>query len=163
MRRLSIILLYWVLSQESLPAQDVEEASLFAMNGNTASQQDSVRDVSYSNDSLLTLLVEKVHQGIASGNVQMFSEHFARQVSITLRGKEGGYFSGNQAFYILQSFFSSRRVLNFKFTTVGTDDTNSYATGGGVFMVKGNPEVFQVYVALASVGDRWVVTQFNVY
>jgi len=108
-------------------------------------------------------VVDSIEQGIVSGNVQVFSGHLARQIYITLRGKEGGYFSANQAFYILQEYFSSRHAVNFRFTTVNADIANPYATGGGTFFVKGNPEILQLYVALARADGRWVIAQFNVY
>ncbi len=108
-------------------------------------------------------IIAEIEHGLLSGDVQSFSKYFSAQVYLSLRGGESGYFSANQAYLIVENFFSSRRTVTFKFSTVKTDDPMPYATGGGSFFERGTIHSLQVYVALAKNRDRWVITQFNVY
>lgn len=104
-----------------------------------------------------------IQQGIASGNVSLFSPSFHSQVHVTLRGGESGLFSANQAYYLLLNYFRERKTAGFVFTTFGDPGTNPYATGGIVFIARGVRENAQVYAALANNGDRWVITHINIY
>lgn len=111
----------------------------------------------------VSALFDDVQSGIVAGDVKKFSMHLARQVFINLRGMESGYFSRNQAFYILDSYLSARRVVSFTFSTMNDSEPVPYATGGGIFMRRGKREIFQVYTSLSKQDGQWVVTQLNVY
>ena len=104
-----------------------------------------------------------VQQGLASGSVGSFSQHMSSQVYVNLRGGESGYYSASQAYYLLENYFKTRKLVNFNFTTIGESDSNPYATGSAGFNFKGSREYAQVYVSLSFVGDQWVVTQINIY
>lgn len=107
-------------------------------------------------------IIAVIERGISRSDLESFTQYFSRQVFISLRNGESGYFSNNQAAFVVEDFFKSRRVLHFKFTTIHTD-AEPFATGGGLFLQKGNRETLQVYVALSKPDDRWLITQFNVY
>lgn len=108
-------------------------------------------------------IFEDVQKGIIPKDVGAFSKHIAYQIYIDLRLLERGYFSANQAIYILQAFFGSRHVVNFKFSTISIEGETPYATGGGLFTIRGRRESFQIYVGLSQQNRHWVITQFNVY
>ncbi|MBI4536042.1 MAG: DUF4783 domain-containing protein [Ignavibacteriae bacterium] len=108
-------------------------------------------------------IFEGVQQGLSSGNIGVFAEHFASQVFVNLRDGESGYYSANQAYYVLENYFRSRRVMSFDFTTIGESESNPYATGSAGLSFKGTREIAQVYVSLSRAGDRWVITQINIY
>lgn len=103
-----------------------------------------------------------VASGLRHSDHASISRNFGRQVYVSLKGGENGYFSSNQASYVVQSFFASRRPASFTFTTIDEGD-EPFATGSGLFLMKGTRETLQVYVALARQGKRWVISQFNVY
>lgn len=107
-------------------------------------------------------IVENVERGIASSNARLFTVYFAPQVYLRFTGIEEGYYSKNQASSIVQNFFNTYRVVNFKFSTEG-GTTTYYATGGGTFSSRGQRESFQVYVSIAKIEHRWMIVQFNVY
>jgi hypothetical protein len=110
-----------------------------------------------------SVIISQIESGVLAGNVKGFSGYLSKQVFINLRGAESGYFSANQATYLLRSFFESCRIVRFKFTTV-EETEEPYATGGGVMISgKGSRESFQVYIALSKTDNRWVISQFNVY
>ncbi len=106
---------------------------------------------------------KNVQEGILANNIGLFSSRLASQVYVNLRGGESGYYSENQVHYVLGNYLRSRKLANFEFTTVGQSESNPYATGSAVFIVKGTREVAQVYVSLSFVGERWAITQINIY
>ena len=104
-----------------------------------------------------------IQKGIQSEDVQVFLRHFATQVYVNLRNVENGYYSANQAGYVLKNFFGARRVANFRLSTVSEDGSAPYATGAGSFMHRGRRESLQIYVGLTKAGHQWLISQFNVY
>ena len=108
-------------------------------------------------------IFNSVQEGITTGNIGVFSRHMDAQVYVNLRGGESGYYSANQAYYLLEDYFKARKLVSFDFTTVGETETNPYATGRAAFNVKGSRENAQVYVSLSLSQDRWVITQIKIY
>jgi hypothetical protein len=102
-------------------------------------------------------------RGLVGGDVSAFSAYLAPQVYLNLRGAESGYFSANQAYYVLQDYLGARRVRAFQFTTYGDSDSSPYATGPGRIESRGNTDQVQVYVSLSKSGSRWVLGQINIY
>lgn len=104
-----------------------------------------------------------VQRGLASGSAAVFSGSLAPQVYVNLRGGESGYYSANQAHYVLENYFKTRRLVNVKFSTIGESDANPYATGSATFVERGTRRLAQVYVSLTRSGERWIITQINIY
>lgn len=125
-------------------------------------QEASPESLAVSHDRYLAIF-EDVEAGISTGNVSLFSKHFAPQVAVSIRGDENGTFSSHQTYYVLQNFFKPRRFGRFAFSTIGESDTNPYASGGVEVLYKGTREVVQLYVALTLVGGKYVMTQMTVY
>jgi hypothetical protein len=104
-----------------------------------------------------------VESGIDDGIVENFSGYFGKQVYVSVTGEESGYYSTNQAYYILKNFMNARKPLGFTFTTFGMTDKIPFATGRAAFRFKGNREYFQVYVSLCRVENNWVIDKVNFY
>jgi hypothetical protein len=108
-------------------------------------------------------IFSNVQQGLTSGSVRGFSEHMASQVYVNLRGGESGYYSANQAHYVLENYLKSRKLVNLTFSTIGESEARPYATGSAVSVQRGVREIAQVYVSLGRSGDKWFITQINIY
>ena len=134
-----------------------------SMMAGTASLLSQPQQKPLSQSTSPSSVFQDIQRGVTASDVNLFSKHFAKQVYVDLPGDEGGYFSENQLFYILQNFFASRLTRQFKFSTIDETDTGPYATGSGNFMYRGHRDILQIYVALSRLDDRWVITQFNVY
>lgn len=104
-----------------------------------------------------------VERGLLEGNVGTFSRYLGSQIYLNLPGGEGGYYSANQGFYVLQNYLGGRTPQSFRFTTYGELENTPYATGPGRFTTKTGVETVQVYVALSKAGNQWVVSQINIY
>src|SRR5512140_32585 len=108
-------------------------------------------------------VIDRVQEGLSTGNVGLFSRYMSSQVTVTLKGAESGYYSANQAYYLLANYLRTRQFARFTFSTIGGSEGNPYATGSVKFNYRGKREIAQVYVALARMGGRWVITQINIY
>lgn len=108
-------------------------------------------------------LFKSIEEGIAAGNIRTISNYFDKQVNLNLRSLENGYYSANQTYVILQNYFSSRKIVSFKFTSRSMDEGSPYATGGATVRTKGTNEIVQIFIALTRVDHRWVIRQFNIY
>ena len=109
------------------------------------------------------VMFRTVERGIISSDFDALAPSFGKQVSMTIRGSESGYFSSAQAVTILRNHFSSRKTLQFSFSRINESATHPYATGRLDFEVRGNKESVQVYVSLARQDSLWVISQFNIY
>jgi hypothetical protein len=108
-------------------------------------------------------ILGEIQAGIAKGDASLFADHLGPQVYLSLKGSEGGYYSANQALYVLEGFFSVHRPISFAFSTQGEVEDSPFATGRGFFTAKGLRESAQVYVSLTRSEGRWVVAEFNIY
>lgn len=108
-------------------------------------------------------IFREIQAGLRSGDVGSFSRYLAKQVYLNLSDVESGFFSDNQASYILKDYFKARRIVSFKFSTISEVEGTPFATGGGTYLRRGNSEILQVYVAMKKSGDRWVIAQFSVF
>jgi len=114
-------------------------------------------------DSPASAIFDGIRQGLVSGDVSGLSAMLAPQVSMTLRTGEHGYFSSNQAFLLVQHFLRTRKITNLNFSTMGGGANVPYATGSGTLLYRGNRYFVQVYVSLSRWGDRWMISQLNIY
>ncbi len=108
-------------------------------------------------------IFQKVEEGLSSGSISGFSPYFGSQVSLNLRGGENGVYSANQAYYVLENYLRHRRVMQVNFSSISETGTNPYATGSAGLNTRGGRELAQIYVSLSRVGERWVITQINIY
>ena len=108
-------------------------------------------------------IIKDVENGILQNNVRSFSRYFDKNIYVTLREGETGYFSSNQAVYVLQNYFESHRFLRFAFSTINVTDVPIYATGGGTYISRGSQEHVQIYITVSHARGGYVITQFCVY
>jgi hypothetical protein len=108
-------------------------------------------------------VLAQIESGISSGDGGRLVSHLGPQLYLSLRGFDGGYYSSNQAAYILRNFFSTNRVVAFSFSTVGGVGSNPFATGRGQFITPRGRESLQLYVSLTFHEGRWVIAEFNAY
>jgi hypothetical protein len=116
-----------------------------------------------SNDQTPSAIFSDIQAGLRSGDVTLFSKNLAKQVYLNLPDIAGGFFSDNQATYILKDYLKAHRMVSFKLSTTNMTGPTPFATGGGTYLRRGNPELIQVYIALKKSADRWVIAQFSVF
>ncbi len=103
-----------------------------------------------------------LESSIREGNIVNISKYFGQQTYFSLSNGISGYYSANQAYYVLEDFFKLYKVTSFKFDHIKTDKNNSYATGKYGYDNKGKRSVAQVYISVKKVGNNWNITQLTI-
>jgi len=148
-KKIQILILISVIGIFSSLLQAQEEASLQGQN-----------EQNYEN--AVHSVFNEIESGISSGRVSLISRFFSAQIYLNLSNGTTGYYSSNQAYYVLEDFFKNYQVTSFSLDNIQTDETNPFATGGYQYIFKGKHETAQVYVSLKHVGKKWKITQITI-
>ena len=105
------------------------------------------------------VILTEIESGIAKGNFAVIYKHLSPQTYFSLTNGIRGYYSSNQAYYILEDFFKVYQVLSFKFHSLQIDKGNPYATGIYYYEFKGKRETAQVFISLKNTGKSWKIIQ----
>jgi hypothetical protein len=103
-----------------------------------------------------------IESAIAQGNVAQLSKYFSPHTYFSLSNGVSGYYSSNQAYYLIEDFFRIFRVTSFRFQNIQVDDENPYATGVYSFEFKGKKDASQVYISLKYSSKNWKITQITI-
>jgi hypothetical protein len=107
------------------------------------------------------VVLTQIEKNITEGNVAGLAKSLSPLTYFSLSNGIRGYYSSNQAYYILEDFFKVYQVLSFKFHNIQAQDGNPYATGIYFYQLKGKRESAQVYVSLKNTGKSWKVIQIT--
>ncbi len=106
--------------------------------------------------------IDDISKGISSQNVDAISRYFSPQTYLSLSSGINGYYSSNQAYYVLEDYFKVYRVIAFRFDNIHVDSANPYATGEYQFEYRGKRDIAQVYLALKKIGNNWKISQITI-
>jgi hypothetical protein len=109
-----------------------------------------------------SVIFNDIESGIVNNDVNKFSQYFSSQPYISLVNGVNGYYSSNQAYYIMEDFFNSFKVVSFKMEETKTEGTVSYGKGDYYFEKKGRREVAHLYITLSKSGNKWYITQISI-
>ena len=122
----------------------------------------SKSDYSIQENNSAKIIFATIEKGIAKGNVDELSRLLSPKTYFSLSNGTRGYYSSNQAYYILSDFFKMYQVITFKYQTVQAGEGNPYATGTYVYEFKGKRVSAEVYIALKNTGKIWKITQITI-
>lgn len=130
----------------------------------TFSQQTKLRSNSDSNKNaqIDSQVFNDLELCIKDGNIAGISKYFGQQTYFSLSNGISGYYSSNQAFYVLEDFFKLYKVTSFRFDHIKVDKNSSYATGIYSYDNKGKRNNAQVYLSLKKIGNNWNITQLTI-
>jgi len=109
-----------------------------------------------------SIIFNDIESGIISNDVKKFSQYFSSQPYISLANGVNGYYSSNQAYYIMEDFFNIFKVVSFKMGEIKTEGSVSYGKGDYYFEKKGRREVAHLYITLSKSGNKWYITQISI-
>lgn len=126
--------------------------------------QENLRSNFQSKDSnqIVNAVFDDIEISIREGNVSRLSKYLGTQTYFSLSNGVNGYYSPNQAYYILEDFFNLYKVTAFKFNQISRDKASPYATGTFSFDNKGKRNTAKVYISLKKIGDKWNITQLTI-
>jgi hypothetical protein len=107
-------------------------------------------------------IFSEIEESIKNSDVLKLARFINAQTYFSLMGYVNGYYTTNQAYYILEDFFKIYRVQLFRFNQANTDDSNPYATGILFYETKGRRNKAQVFVNLKRVGENWIIGQLSI-
>lgn len=146
MNKYIYIVLFIIFSSVSLP-----------QNSNLTRRSESIR-----NNTQDELIFNEIESGIKESDVKKISKYFGQQTYFSFSNGINGYYSNNQAFYVLEDFFNLYKVISFKFDYIKTDKNNGHATGNYNYDNKGQRSTSKVYISLKKIGSDWILTQFTI-
>ena len=113
-------------------------------------------------NSLLHELLEDVDKGISEAEISSISPLLASQVYLSFLNGISGYYSSNQAYYVLEKFLNEYKVISFKFDKIKIDTMTPFATGIYYYEHKGNRSEAKVYLTLKLATNSWQITQISI-
>lgn len=108
------------------------------------------------------VILTDIEAGINKGDVSRFSKFLDSQTYFSLSNGISGYYSANQAFYVLEDFFKLYQVISFRLKNIKSNSDNPYATGEYYYELKGKKDTAQVYISLKFAGNTWKITQITI-
>ena len=138
---------------------------LFTIGGQDYfAQKDAVRRNlnSESQNMLANAVIDTIESGISNSQPEKISPYLSLQTYLSLLGGVSGYYSSNQAHYILEKFFTEYLVTSFTFENIKLDTLTPFATGTYFYENKGKRSEAKVYITLKLTGKSWKITQIAI-
>lgn len=129
----------------------------FSQNSNLTKKSETNKTISQDES-----IFKDIESGIKEADVKTISKYFGQQTYFSFSSGINGYYSNNQAFYVLEDFFKLYKVISFKFDYIKTDKNNGHATGNYNYDNRGQRSTAQVYISLKKIGSNWIITQFTI-
>ena len=117
---------------------------------------------SVAQNSGLEKIIKEIENGFVKSDVSFISSHFSSQVYLSFLNDVSGYYSSNQAYYILEEFFKEYTVISFSFDKVKTNINTPYVTGIYYYDQKGIRSEAKVYLSLKYTNKSWEITQISI-
>lgn len=113
-------------------------------------------------NQILKSIFDDIEISIRDGDASRISKYLGPQTYFSLSNGVNGYYSANQAYYILEDYFNIYKVTSFKLNQFSRDKSNPYATGLLSYDNKGKRNTAKVYISLKKIGDKWNITQLTI-
>jgi hypothetical protein len=99
---------------------------------------------------------------LSSGNIRYLRPHLGQKVYLNLFTGINGYYSGEQAFLILESLFSTHVPISFSFSSRNFSIRNPYGFGPLTYEHRGKRESAEIFLSLANVRNEWVINHISI-
>jgi hypothetical protein len=99
---------------------------------------------------------------LSSNNIRYLKTRLGQKVYLNLFSGINGYYSSEQAYLILESFFSTNTPISFSYSSRNFSIRNPYGFGPFTYERRGRRGLAEMFVSLALVHKRWVINQITV-
>jgi len=106
--------------------------------------------------------VKKIQDAIVNKDISTLVNHLSPQTYFNLPNGISGYYSSNQAYFVLEDFLKTYRVTSFNFDEINTENNTPFATGNYDYDFKGNRKSARIYMQLRNTGKNWRITQITI-
>ena len=118
---------------------------------------------SSSQNTMAYETLEEIGMGISKTKLSAISPHLSSHIYLSFLNGVSGYYSSNQAYYVLENFFKEYKVTSFKFDNFNFNTITPFAKGTYNYEHKGNRSEAKVYLTVKLTGKSWKVTQISIY
>lgn len=138
-------------------------SAVFFLGGElTAQEKNMLNKLDSSKKQNTQAIFKQIEYGIAKGDVSVLFPYLDSQTYLSLSNGIRGYYSANQAYYVLEDFFRIYNVTSFRFDNIRADESSPYATGVYYFDFKGKRNNVQAYIAVKKTGNSWKISQITI-
>jgi hypothetical protein len=146
MKKIIILILLFILGQQIFAQKYPIKSDLKSNSQNTMAYQ----------------VLEEIEMGISKAKLSAISPHLSSQIYLSFLNGVSGYYSSNQAYYVLENFFNEYKVISFKFESFNFNTITPFAKGTYYYEHKGNRSEAKVYLTMKLTGKTWELTQISI-
>ena len=106
--------------------------------------------------------VKGIEKGISDTKTSDISPYLSSQVYLSFLNGISGYYSSNQAYYVIEKFLKEYKVISFRFNKLKLNTTAPFAIGTYYYEYKGNRSEAKVFVTLKFTSKSWQITQISI-
>ena len=107
-------------------------------------------------------VVKKIQGAIVDKDINTIVGHLSSQTYFNLPNGISGYYSSNQAYFVLEDFLKTYRATSFNFDEINSKNNAPFATGTYEYDFKGNRNSARIYLQLRNTGKNWIITQITI-
>ena len=107
-------------------------------------------------------LLDDIEKGISDTKTSNISPYLSSQVYLSFLNGISGYYSSNQAYYVIEKFLKEYKVISFRFNKLKLNTTAPFAIGTYYYEHKGNRSEAKVFVTLKFTSKYWQITQISI-
>lgn len=107
-------------------------------------------------------LLIKIEEGLSTASVDKFSGYFNSKNYLSLVNGPSGYFSSNQAYYIIKDYLSIYKPISFKFTSTVLDTKSPFAAGNFKYNNNGIRGSATVFITFQMIDNQWKIAQITI-
>lgn len=154
-----------VRPQGSQPEKKDLKKNIKALNNIKIQQNSNDKNFegqSFNQSTKVINVFNNIESAFTEINIETLVSYFSVQTYLNLPNGTNGYYSSNQAYFVLEDFLKNYRITSFKFSERDTSDINPFATGVFRYNLKGKRDSTHIYVQLRKVSKNWNITQITI-
>ena len=117
---------------------------------------------SNSQNTMAYEILEEIEMGISKTELSAIYPHLSSQIYLSFINGVSGYYSANQAYYVLEKFINEYKVISFKFDSFNFNTITPFAKGNYNYEYKGNRSEAKVYLTLKLTSKSYKITQISI-
>jgi Domain of unknown function (DUF4783) len=100
--------------------------------------------------------------GLGTGAVDKFSSNFSERCYLSLKNGISGYYSSNQAYYVLKDFLSIYQPVSFRLNNIVAETTMPFASGTFKFISRGIRGTSNIFISLQRFENHYCISQITI-
>jgi len=146
MKKIIILFVILILGQQIFAQKDPIKSDLQTNSQNTMAYE----------------ILEEIEIGFSKTKLSAISPHLSSQIYLSFINGVSGYYSANQAYYVLENFINEYKVISFKFDSFNFNTITPFAKGTYYYEHKGNRSEAKVYLTMKLTSQSWKITQISI-